>query len=114
MTGPAGVTVPPALARQVAAWILAGVRAELVAERDRGGRPFPAAPYVALARALAATSVDGTGPVATIARPMLSTADAARCLHISARRVRQLAVSGALPAHRLGRTWAIDPEGLPR
>lgn len=45
---------------------------------------------------------------------MLTTAQAADALGVTAARVRQLIRAGKLPAHRQGRDWAIDPRALAR
>lgn len=106
------VEIPAALADRVADWILAGLRVELAAERDRGGPPLPAGLYVDLVRALrrAATSAGGsdrwTDPPASE-----STAEVAARLGYSPRWVRHLARVGALPAHRTHRgDWQFDTE----
>lgn len=44
----------------------------------------------------------------------LSVSDAAVRLGLSARRVRQLAASGELPADRIGRSWAVSAEAVDR
>ena len=44
----------------------------------------------------------------------ISTADAARLLHVSASRVRQLIAEGHLAARRFYRVWLIDPASLDR
>ena len=41
---------------------------------------------------------------------MLSTAEAAKLLNISPRRVRALVESGDLKAQRVGRAWLIDED----
>lgn len=107
-----GVVVPAAMCRQVARWVLAGVRAEVAAERDHGGPPFPAAPYMDLHRALlsAASAVDGTTDVTPPPARLLSTREAGRHLGLGARRIRQLAASGRVPARKLGRQWWITME----
>ena len=108
------VGVPAGLAAFVADAVLDAVRGELTAERERGGTPFPAAPYIALARALrmaARTSASGSEPLPAPAEP-LSTAQAAQALQVTTRRVRQLCQQGRLPARRNHRgDWQIDPEG---
>lgn len=109
-----GVVVPAAMAGRVAGYIDDGIRADLIAERERGGPPFPAAPYRALARALSAISADGNADVTSPPGRLLSCAEAGQHLGVGARRVRQLAASGAVPARRLGRQWWIEPEGLDR
>lgn len=39
---------------------------------------------------------------------MLTTTQAARYLHISSERIRQLIKAGKLPARRVGRSWLVD------
>ncbi len=113
----AGVYIPAVMAERVAAWILTGLRADLAAERERGGPPMPAAPYLELVRrlrraaAVSSSSANGSEPLPDPAGP-LSTRATAMALGVSPRRVRQLASSGGLPARRIGRTWVIDPEGI--
>lgn len=43
---------------------------------------------------------------------LLTTAQAAAALGISARRVQQLITGGLLPAQRIGRDWLIAPADL--
>ena len=43
---------------------------------------------------------------------IISTADAAAKLGVSAIRVRQLIARGRLPATLIGRTWAVDEKDL--
>lgn len=106
-----GVWVPAPLCGFVAEAVLCAVRAELAAERERGGAPFPAGPYIALARALRAVP-RGTENLAAPA-DLMSTAQVADALGITTRRVRRLCSLGRLPARRneLGE-WLIDPEGI--
>lgn len=42
----------------------------------------------------------------------MSVAQAASLLHVSGRRVRELAESGSLPADRLGANWLVDAEAV--
>ena len=43
---------------------------------------------------------------------LVSTAEAARELHISTQRVRQLIAAGRLKATRVGRNWVVQNEDL--
>jgi hypothetical protein len=102
--------VPPGLSGRVAAWVVAGVRAELAAERERGGPPFPAAPYLQLVRALRAVAERGheTSTGCRASGELVTADQFARHTGRSPRSVRRDCLTGRLPATRLGRTWVID------
>lgn len=44
---------------------------------------------------------------------LLNTAQAAEALGVSARRIRAMIDAGTLPAHRIGREYAIEATSLP-
>lgn len=104
-----GVVVPAHLAAAVGRWILAGVRAELAAERQRGGPPFPSLPYLALARDLQAVAGPGhdAGPPARL----VAITEVARFGGRSARSLRRDAAAGRIPAVKAGHVWLIDTTG---
>jgi excisionase family DNA binding protein len=52
------------------------------------------------------------GKVETLFEPLLRHKNAAKLLDVSAEKLRQMAVRGEVPAHKIGRYWKYRPSEL--
>lgn len=117
------VTVPPALAAQVADAIIGYCTAKLLEERGAvaGSPAFRAGPLLEFADQLRRQSSDLAHLRAVSASGQLSgpggggpvtVEQAATALHVSERTVRRQCRAGTLPARQLGGRWLIYAEAI--
>lgn len=113
--------VPSREVRQYALWARQQGRPDMAAQLEMGWAQLQAAAAdyhaAGMADSEASTSVDGSGSAEVVPRGgesghEVTTAEVAKGLGMSTRRVGQLIKAGRLRARKVGRTWLVDASSV--